>query len=341
MLDVCVVVLCGVPGSGKSTFANYLIKNQKGDNCDGQGVQKRRDDASSIHWLLVSYDDIIPSDVERNIIEREVPNAWKSHREKVQNAVESLIQTLKPSSEMTEPITNDNSDCHSKSFGEFLWEMRGREDGSVVIVIDDNMYYTSMRYKFYQLTRKYRVGYCQVHTECDTDVSLVRNRQRTSRQVPDDIILNMAARFEAPNPEHNSWEKYSITVNTTVSPEVLEDSVMQTMEVISRALSDPSKPITDDVDQTSREVDRKICSENIIHQADILMRKLIAEYMSQASKQSTDKSHMKALSASLGLCKSDILQNMKKGELYFGSPEELASKLRDVFQEKMAEGSYG
>lgn len=62
-------------------------------------------------------------------------------------------------------------------------------------------------------------------------------------------------------------------------------SVIQTMDLITRALSAPSKPVLDDVDQTSRGVDRQICSENMIHQADLLMRKLTAEYMKEASRK--------------------------------------------------------
>lgn len=62
-------------------------------------------------------------------------------------------------------------------------------------------------------------------------------------------------------------------------------SVIQTMDLITRALSAPSKPVLDDVDQTSRVVDRQICSENVIHQADLLMRKLTAEYMKEASRK--------------------------------------------------------
>lgn len=73
--------------------------------------------------------------------------------------------------------------------------------------------------------------------------------------------------------------KIIFTLNNTCS------SVIQTMDLITRSLSAPSKPVLDDVDQTSRGVDRQICSENMIHQADLLMRKLTAEYMKEASRK--------------------------------------------------------
>lgn len=71
---------------------------------------------------------------------------------------------------------------------------------------------------------------------------------------------------------------YTFIINTC-------SSMIQTMELITRALSAPSQPVLEDVDQTSRVVDRQICSENMIHQADLLMRKLTAEYMKEASRK--------------------------------------------------------
>lgn len=66
MLDICVTVLCGIPGSGKSTFAKSLIDKP---TVASQGYWE---ESKSLHWLLVSYDEIIPTDVEKNIIEKEV-----------------------------------------------------------------------------------------------------------------------------------------------------------------------------------------------------------------------------------------------------------------------------
>lgn len=66
MLDICVTILCGIPGSGKSTFAKSLIDKS---TVASQGYWE---ESKSLHWLLVSYDEIIPTDVEKNIIEKEV-----------------------------------------------------------------------------------------------------------------------------------------------------------------------------------------------------------------------------------------------------------------------------
>lgn len=84
-----------------------------------------------------------------------MPNAWKECRENIQNAVDNLVRELKNETEASETFTTgaENKEYHFESFQMFLQNTRHRESGIVVILIDDNMYYSSMRYKYYQLTR--------------------------------------------------------------------------------------------------------------------------------------------------------------------------------------------
>lgn len=86
----------------------------------------------------------------------QMPNAWKECRENIHNAVDNLVRELKNETETSGTFTTgtENKDCHFESFQMFLQNMRHKESGRVVILIDDNMYYSSMRYKYYQLTRK-------------------------------------------------------------------------------------------------------------------------------------------------------------------------------------------
>lgn len=91
-----------------------------------------------------------------------MPNAWKECRENIQNAVDNLVRELKNETEASETLSTgaENKDCHFESFQMFLQNMRHQESGKVVILIDDNMYYSSMRYKYYQLTRKRKPAAC-------------------------------------------------------------------------------------------------------------------------------------------------------------------------------------
>ena len=50
---------------------------------------------------------------------------------------------------------------------------------------------------------------------------------------------------------------------------------------------------------------------------------------------------MRTLSASLSDIKSDILQKLKRGVVYFNSLENMTDELREIFYEKMVEAGYG
>lgn len=94
MAQTCLVLVCGLPGAGKSSFCAELIRRGSGD----------------VEWLHFCYDA-----VERAMREHAgtfTPQVWQEARAKVAKDVESLLGT----------------------------ESRRR-----VILLDDNMYYRSMR----------------------------------------------------------------------------------------------------------------------------------------------------------------------------------------------------
>ncbi|XP_042611261.1 serine-rich adhesin for platelets isoform X2 [Cyprinus carpio] len=84
----------------------------------------------------------------------------------------------------------------------------------LMVLLDDNFYYQSMRYQIQQLARKYGVGFCQVFLQCPLHVCLQRNRCR-SQPVPDDVLLQMCERMEPPNEIRNPWEQQSLTLDST------------------------------------------------------------------------------------------------------------------------------
>lgn len=85
--------------------------------------------------------------------------------------------------------------------------------GPVVIFVDDNFYYGSMRYEYFQLAKKFHIGYCQLHIEASLEECLCRNRSRDeAARVPDQVILQMAEKFEQAKPFENAWERFSFTL---------------------------------------------------------------------------------------------------------------------------------
>lgn len=110
----------------------------------------------------------------------------------------------------------------------------------LLFLMDDNFYYSSMRYEVYQLARKCKpyiillvyhvyisqsktinfnrffsdsLGFCQVYLHCDLDLCISRNEKR-SEPVLTKIIREMEMRLEPPNPEKNLWEKNSISLSS-------------------------------------------------------------------------------------------------------------------------------
>ena len=56
-------------------------------------------------------------------------------------------------------------------------------------------------------------GFCVIFVDTPVSEALKRNKQRPPDQcIPDDIILNMASRFEPPAFSKFPWEKYSLVI---------------------------------------------------------------------------------------------------------------------------------
>ena len=95
----CFVLVCGLPGSGKSTFCQELMRRGQEQSLEGNA-----------QWLHFCYDD-----VERSLRSDQDtfnPQVWQEARARITKDVGSLLES---------------------------------EEGRRVILLDDNMYYRSMR----------------------------------------------------------------------------------------------------------------------------------------------------------------------------------------------------
>ncbi|XP_057215018.1 L-seryl-tRNA(Sec) kinase isoform X2 [Triplophysa rosa] len=176
----------------------------------------------------------------------------------------------------------------------------------LLVLLDDNFYYQSMRYQIYQLARKYSMGFCQVLVRCPLDICLQRN-QRRSLRVPDEVMLQMSERMEPPNESRNSWEQQSLTVDSTDS--VTEEDVQKLMDLLQSAMENPLRPFQDDCQQ--KEADRQICATNVLHRADQMCRRLISQAMTSARDQASSDV-LKDLAKELNELKTHFLQELKK-----------------------------
>ncbi|XP_016323868.1 L-seryl-tRNA(Sec) kinase [Sinocyclocheilus anshuiensis] len=340
----CLGVLCGLPAAGKSRLAREL-----------RGTQTR-----GWRTLLVTYDELIPA---RDWQECE----WKQHRKTVLMCLERFLhQTLSDQthtlsdqtqthtlsdqthtlsdqtrtlSDQTQTLTlSDQTQTLTLSEADGVWmrfeQMRQQQSVShthsqpLVVLLDDNFYYQSMRYQIQQLARKYGVGFCQVFLQCPLHVCLQRNRCR-SQPVPDDVLLQMCERMEPPNEIRNPWEQQSLTLDSTDG--IADGHVQKLMDVLASALENPLSPVQDESQQ--KEADRRICASSVLHQADQTCRRLVSQALTSAHGQASPDV-LKALAKALNELKTVFLQELKKDVLHRVSvfPEELLMDVSAAFQ---------
>ncbi|XP_063100963.1 L-seryl-tRNA(Sec) kinase [Cavia porcellus] len=309
-LGLC--VLCGLPAAGKSTFARVLA-----------------------HWLrrergwavgVLSYDDILPDALLDGAGAGPPPSQWKMFRQELLKYLECFLMAVINGCQMSAPPNRT----------ELMWEdfitcLRDQDlmvsaapeappfyllaktavSRPLVLVLDDNFYYQSMRYEVYQLARKYSLGFCQLFLDCPLETCLQRNGQRP-HVLPADTIHLMERKLERPNPEKNAWEHNSLTIQSPVHS--LEAS-LEVADLLLTVLENPVKYVEDNVEQ--KETDRIICSTNVFHKADQTLRRIVSQTMKEAKDEQILPNNLKLLAEELNKLKSEILQDLRQGKLHF------------------------
>ena len=294
MADGCFLILCGIPASGKSTLARDLI--EKDWKIAGKYV----------HFVYVDYDEFIPENLPVNDVT--LSAKWKNRRREIINSLENWFSPKQgiglESDIFISPQSTFVSNWCSCCNNHFI---RSNEILHVVVV-DDNMFYRSMRYEYYQLARKTSLGFAQIYLHCPLKLALCRNAERPA-QVNEDTIIKMSNRIEKPDPEKFSWEKFSVTITST-SPQSYD-----TWETIIKLLENaavtpvPALKISDDM---QKEKDRTITMKSIIHQADQVIRKLISTKLEELKVQKNPSDILKQEASSLNQRRKRAMELIKK-----------------------------
>ncbi|CAH1783150.1 unnamed protein product [Owenia fusiformis] len=320
------VVLCGIPGSGKSTLANGL-KNYL------------REASDKTHAIHICYDELFPSDLEREIITQSQYNSdegegiskWKSYRKAIFNSVEGLIGKV-----MLKQVNPNTDDIESeedrllfetiqrtihKKYDEIFSGIR-TDVNNVVLIIDDNMYYRSMRYSYFQLAKKYSTGFVQFYIKCPTDLALERNHAR-GEPVDKDIILTMDTRLEPPNPELNKWEENSYVIDSMETDMNARFSFV--IDKIEHCLKNPI-PLEIEENVEEKEESRVICSKNTLHQIDQILRKIVQDHMKHSARNAANMAEQGKIA---NATRSYIFSHFKLGKLTLASMDDVTDSSKD------------
>ncbi|XP_071169295.1 L-seryl-tRNA(Sec) kinase-like isoform X1 [Mytilus edulis] len=301
----CLVVLSGIPGCGKSTLAKLLYDKLGGIYVEEQSTHVKSSKCFDV--IVVSYDELIPENIP---LDAKSQQTWKEYREEIAFCIDYLVNKEISLANLTKPPPGVNDALWGKFYAIVRRQITSAE--SVVIVLDDNMYYTSMRHKYFQIARKYTCGFCQLHLACNIQTALERNLKR-SQPITEDVIVAMATKIEPPNTHINSWETNSIVINTESN---IESQLPRIMSLVNTAMLNPVQPI-EETDPMITAESRQICSSNVIHQSDQILRKIVSHKMSNLKGIAEDKSTLQQLSKKYIDIRKTCLDKIKSGQVSF------------------------
>ena len=371
MADACVVVLVGLPGSGKTTLAKNLRKfyesGYSADTCssvkhgpitdavtesvncgpitdadtnacasDVQGNKNavaNTSESMSSHQqrlkkfydkytvLHVSYDELMPN--EKQLIGSAVEaSEWKLYRQNIVAEVYNVIHKhLGRSNVWKEGISSVPADGLApngarpsagtvlKDHFHCLLNQPGVNigHGTLVVLIDDNMYYSSMRYEYFQMCRELEISFAQVYVKCSLQNALMQNQQR-ERSVKEEVIHDMVLKMEEPD-LRQSWEKYSVIWQIGMDLQPITELLTESL----------ANPVRDTITQAAvaREASRVICSQSQIHQVDRILRALVSESIKALKANGTNADVIKAKAKAANETRASVMQQVKDGSLMF------------------------
>ncbi|XP_078291049.1 L-seryl-tRNA(Sec) kinase isoform X2 [Panthera onca] len=317
-LGLC--LLCGLPAAGKSTFARALSPRLRQERGWAVGV--------------VAYDDVMPDAFLEEASARPLPSQWKVLRQELLKYLEYFLLAVINGCQMSTPPNRTEA-----MWEDFITCLKDQDlissaapeaqscylltktavSRPLFLILDDNFYYQSMRYEVYQLARKYSLGFCQLFLDCSLETCLQRNGQRP-QALPAETIHLMGRKLEKPNPEKNAWEHNSLTIE---SSECSSEASLKLTDLLLTALENPVKYIEDNVEQ--KEADRIVCSTNLLHQADQMLRRIVSQTMKEAKEERVLPFNLKLLAEELNKLKAEFLEDLRQGnKKYLCFPETIS-----------------
>ena len=245
----CLVLVSGIPAAGKTSFASSMKKSLLDMKQDMKCVFEASLGFCPVP-VLVNFD--------------EIENNLRKHNSESEPLVEPDLKR-----------TGNNASlaywhlARLAALEEVDRNLYG--DSRNLIIVDDNLYYRSMRYKFCQLARKHRVGMITIVVECEISIAISRNQMRNlESRVNTEVIERMSRLFE--NPEPGSWEEHFIYVDG----KAISDNKFPWSEILHAWLHPRLPQFVPAEMEAERSLQRKQTERNFIHQLDIGLRQVIS-----------------------------------------------------------------
>jgi len=286
-MSITICVFIGLPAAGKSTIRRQLELFLK---------------CNETHICNIEYDALIPDNISSLQL-----NQWKDERSKIVTNVECSIRYLQELHLNSKGVDLLKNIANIENFKNCLcpcFETCNNVALNHIFLIDDNMFYRSMRYPYYQLARRYECSYSQMYLQAPIDELIARNQARGS-SVTRQTILKMYENIETPKPLKYAWENQSLTIETSIDVNVctIADFILESSKIKCTRV-DPFSQL--------RIEDRKKCLESFVHQVDQTIRKYISKVISQMKTNSLSKELLSIHSKSLNVKRKHFLTELKR-----------------------------
>ena len=321
------VVMCGLPASGKSTLCRRML-----EQCTGKGVE-----VDCLH-----FDELGPAAgwlsteegrAGRLIVADGLAGGatWKDWRAEVLKRAEAIIAQW----QLASRTTTRGRGAHADGNGDEVavgGTCGRRQRVAHAIVLDDNMHLRGMRKAVRRAAGELGVGFLQVALSCPLETALQRNKARVGDdRVDDDVVRRMAASFEWPDAAKFPWETNSLVLDTSGVVEgaagvasAAADEVLRS--IVRCAALPPMAPLNAEFERREREREaaRVATRQSTAHQLDLALRRQTASWMQRRQAGATHGGALSSLEAALRQMPASAL-----GRLLATEKKRLLQQLRD------------
>uniref|UniRef100_A0A1B0AJA2 Phosphoseryl-tRNA kinase n=1 Tax=Glossina pallidipes TaxID=7398 RepID=A0A1B0AJA2_GLOPL len=285
MRRICLTALIGLPATCKTTFSEHLLEAK----------------FNRFNTLHFCYDYFFAFNTD--IVHTQTD--YKLKRNNILQILQSVIEILKFEEHAAETL---------KGFPKLSLNLTDNNE-DYVIICDDNHFYRSMRYKLYQMARRYTLSFAQIYFECDLSKALERNRSRpASSRLPPEIIDGMHKKLECPKP-NIAFERNTL---------ILRDYQANTIDCLvlpflTNSFANPLKPF-------ERMAVKSPGDQSVVHQLDILIRKRINQLITDISDRDKRRDRAKFLNSQRKHLLNEFTQELSQPSQISNDPKNLLIK---------------